>query len=54
MVHGIPKISLSPKICEEYAMGKIYVEIFPQGKSWREKTPLHLVHSDVIELFKTP
>ena len=35
-------------------MGKQHVESFPQGKSCRAKTPLHLVHSDVMGPFKTP
>ena len=30
------------------------MESFPQGKSWREKTPLHLIHSDIMGPFKTP
>ena len=54
MVHGVPNISLSLMVCEGCAMGKQHVESFPQGKSWREKTPLHLVHSDAMGPFKTP
>ena len=53
MVHGLPKISSSPKVCEGCAMVKQHLERFPQGKSWREKTPLYLVHSDEISPFKT-
>ena len=41
MVHELPKISLSPKVCEGCAMRKQHVKSFPQGKSWRAKTPLH-------------
>ena len=54
IVHGLPKISSNPKVFEGCAMGKKYVESFSQGKSWRAKTRLHLVHSDVMGPFKTP
>jgi hypothetical protein len=54
MVHGLPRIFPKKAICEGCAMGKQHIEIFPQGKSWRAKPPLHLVHSDVMGPFKTP
>ena len=53
MVHGLPRISPTKSVCEGCAMGKQHVESFPQVKSWRAKTLLHLVHSDVMGPFKT-
>lgn len=54
MVHALPKISSIHKVCEGCAMEKQHVESSPQGKSWREKTHLHLVHSDLMGPFRTP
>ncbi|KAM7489607.1 hypothetical protein LguiB_027091 [Lonicera macranthoides] len=47
MVTGLPQISSPSHVCEECAVGKQHRSQFSQGKSWRAKNVLELVHSDI-------
>ena len=47
MVTGLPQITASSQVCEECVVSKQHRKQFPQGKSWRAKKTLELVHSDI-------
>lgn len=47
MVIGLPQIATSPRVCEECVISKQYRTSFPNGKSWRAKNVLELIHSDI-------
>ena len=47
MVTGLPQITASSQVCEECVISKQHRNQFPQGKSWRAKKALELVHSDI-------
>ena len=47
MVSGLPQIAIPSQICEECVVSKQHRNQFSQGKSWRAKKPLELVHSDI-------
>ena len=47
MVMGLPQITASSQVCEECVVNKQHRNQFPQGKSWRAKKALELVHSDI-------
>ena len=47
MVTGLPQITAPTKVCEECVVSKQHRNQFPQGKSWRAKAVLELVHSDI-------
>ncbi|KAG6528769.1 hypothetical protein ZIOFF_010954 [Zingiber officinale] len=47
MVIGLPQITSPSQVCEECAVSKQHRNQFPQGKSWRAKVALELVHSDI-------
>jgi transposase InsO family protein len=47
MVTGLPQIVNTSQICEDCVVGKQHRSPFPQGKSWRAKNALELVHSDI-------
>jgi len=47
MVEGLPQISAPLEICEDCVVSKQHRAQFPQRKSWRAKSPLALVHSDI-------
>ncbi|KAJ7980886.1 Retrovirus-related Pol polyprotein from transposon TNT 1-94 [Quillaja saponaria] len=47
MVTGLSQITIPSQVCEECVVGKQHRSQFPQGKSWRAKTVLELVHSDI-------
>ena len=47
MLKGLPLIEKLDNLCEGCILGKQHREIFPTGKSIREKAPLEIVHSDV-------
>jgi len=47
MVISLPKIHFPSQICEECVVRKQHCSQFPQGKSWRAKHILELVHSDI-------
>ena len=47
MVLGLPQIAIPSKVCEECVVSKQHRAPFPQGKSWRAKKILELVHSDI-------
>ncbi|XP_068650707.1 uncharacterized protein [Aristolochia californica] len=46
LVTGLPQITVSSQVCEECVVSKQHRNQFPQGKSWRAKKALVLVHSD--------
>ncbi|KAJ8650130.1 hypothetical protein MRB53_003153 [Persea americana] len=47
MVTSLPQISASSAVCEECVVSEQHRNQFPQGKSWRAKPALELVHSNV-------
>jgi hypothetical protein len=47
MVTGLPQITAPSQVCEECVVSKQHRNQFPQGKSWRVKKALELVHSDI-------
>ncbi|KAL5765185.1 hypothetical protein ACOSQ2_017779 [Xanthoceras sorbifolium] len=47
MVTGLPQITPSSEVCEECIVSKQHRNQFLQGKSWRAKKALELVHSDI-------
>ncbi|XP_074580864.1 uncharacterized protein LOC141837341 [Curcuma longa] len=47
MVIGLPQITNPSQVCEECVVSKQHRNQFPQGKSWRAKAALELVHSDI-------
>ena len=47
MVTGLPQITVSSQFCEECVVSKQHRSQFPQGKSWRAKSVLELIHSDI-------
>jgi hypothetical protein len=46
MVTGLPQITVPSQVCEKSVVSKQHRNQFPQGKSWRAKKALELVHSD--------
>jgi len=48
MVMGLPQITAPSQVCEECVVSKQHRNQFPQGKSWRAKKALELVHSDIF------
>jgi 5'-3' exoribonuclease 2 len=42
------------KICEVCILGKQHRNIFPSGKSWRERDSLQLIHSDMCGHMQIP
>lgn len=49
MVTGLPQITAPSDICQHCVVSKQHHNSFPQGKSWRAKKALELVHSDICE-----
>ena len=47
MVTGLPQITTPSEVYEECVVRKQHRNQFPQGKSWRVKAALELVHSDI-------
>ena len=47
MVAGLPQIRIPSQVCEECVVGKQHRSQFSQGKSWRAKVALELIHSDI-------
>lgn len=54
MVIGLPSINQVEEVCEGCIYGKHQRASFPNGKSWRAKKPLQLVHSDICGPMQTP
>jgi hypothetical protein len=54
MVKVLPLIEKLERICEGCIFGKKHRESFPVGKTYREKSPLEIVHSDICGPMKTP
>ena len=54
MLYGLPKNFQGQEVCEGYMSGKQHMEKFVKSKSWRAKTPLHLVHSDLMGPLEHP
>jgi len=52
MVTGLPQITVPSQVCEEGVVSKQHRNQFPQGKSWRAKKALELVHSDTCGKIK--
>jgi len=52
MVTDLPQITAPSKIFEKSVVRKQHRTQFPQGKSWRAKSVLELVHSDICGLIK--
>ena len=53
MVKGFPFIDKLDRVCEVYIFGKQHRETFPVGKSYRARTPLEIVHSDICGPMQT-
>ena len=47
MMTSLPQISTSSQVCEACIVGKQHRSQFPQGKSWRAKSVLELIHSNI-------
>ena len=47
IVKGFPLIDRPERVCEGCIFGKKHRETFPVGKSYRARTPLEIVHSDI-------
>ena len=47
MVTGLPQIECPQQVCEECVVSKQHRNQFPQGRSWRAKKALKLVHYDI-------
>ena len=53
MVKGFPLIDRPERVCEGYIFGKQHRETFPVEKSYRARTPLEIVHSDICGPMQT-
>ncbi|KAK2977637.1 hypothetical protein RJ640_002670 [Escallonia rubra] len=51
---GLPAIDTISNPCEGCIMGKQHRLPFPKRSSWRAKSPLELVHTDICGRIKTP
>lgn len=47
IVTGLPQITAPSQVCEECVVSKQHRNQFPQGKSWRAKKALELVHFNI-------
>lgn len=47
MVKGLPRLTLSQKVCEDCLVGKQHRSPFPSHSTWRASTILQLVHTDL-------
>ncbi|KAL9437863.1 hypothetical protein AB3S75_023687 [Citrus x aurantiifolia] len=47
MVISLPEIAIPSQVCEECVVSQQHRSQFPQGKSWRAKNVLVLIHSDI-------
>ena len=47
MVIGLPQITAPSHVCEECVVSKQHRSQFPNGKSWRAKCVLELIHSNI-------
>jgi hypothetical protein len=47
MVYGPSKIEDKKDVCRACALGKIHRESFSKEKTWRAKTSLELIHTDI-------
>ena len=54
MVKGLPQIVQPPSSCESCILAKQHRESFPVGGSYRARTPLKIVHTDVCGPMQTP
>jgi len=54
LVHGLPQIEKSSKVCEGYLIGKQHRDTFPQGVTLRAQAPLELIHIDLCKKMQTP
>jgi hypothetical protein len=54
MMKGLPLIEKPERICEGCVFGNQHRESFPVGKSYREKDPLEIVHSNICGPMQTP
>jgi transposase InsO family protein len=54
MVTGLPQIKFSNGICQGCILGKHPEKKIDKGKAWRESSPLHMIHSDVMGPFPEP
>ena len=48
MVKGFPLIDKPEIFCEGCIFGKQHKETFPDRNSYRARTPLEIVHSDIF------
>ena len=53
MVKGFPLIDKPEKVCEGFIFGKQHRESFPIGKSYRARTPLEIMHSNICGPMQT-
>lgn len=53
MVTDLPQIIASFQVCEEYAISKQHRSQFPSGKSWKTKSVIELVHSNLYNAIKS-
>ena len=53
MVIGFPLIDRPERVCEGCIFGKKHRDTFPVGKSYRARTPLEIVRSDIFGPMQT-
>jgi hypothetical protein len=54
MVKGFPSIEKPNRIFEGCIFGNQHRESFPAGRSYKEKSPLEIVHSNIFVPMQTP
>ena len=47
MVTGLSQITIPSQVCKECVVSKQHHSQFPQGKSWRAKSVLELIYSNI-------
>ena len=53
MVKGLPIIDKPDRICEGCIFGKQHRDTFPVGESYKARTPLEIVHSNICGPMQT-
>lgn len=53
MVIGLPELEVQHQVCESCVLGKHHREVFPSAATFRAKSPLELVHTDLCGPMQT-
>jgi len=53
MVHGLPQLESSLKLCKDCLVGKQQRDPFPKKSNWRASLILQLIHADICGPIKT-